>query len=818
MGVEEREGRLGDRRATGKDAAVAASDWPTQQLTEFLALIASHEDEESVLTHGIERIAESLRAEAAVLISGGAVVASVGVPAGEAPAGVLAVATSGHGTMTLPGLGECPTLSVKLPGAPVGRVLVARRPEAPFQAPDIELLDGMARVIDLRLQTIRLLAEERAHRSISELQAAENSRLLGALRERQGLLERLSEIQRAIVRKRPLHAVLEAIVEGACELLGDDVGTLRLAGPNDPAHTTVVASVGGSPELLAPRRRSEAGEGLGGKAMRERRLVIADQVSGPEALDDLGDFAVEGLTAAMAAPVHEGGEVIGSLGVASTEPGRTYGARDQGVLLAFAEHASLVLGHARAHEEALHEALHDSLTGLPNRTLLVDRLSHALARARRSGTRVGVLFCDLDGFKTVNDSLGHAAGDQLLVQVGERLRDCLRPSDTVARLGGDEFAILLDELADPRDAARAARRVNDALEAPFHIRGRDIYIGASIGIAAETREAEGLLRNANLAMYRAKGEGRGRYAVFEPAMHTAAVERLELETELTAAIDRGELALVYQPIFTLRTGAIAGMEALVRWQHPTRGLVMPERFVPMAEQSGQIRALSRWVMSAACHQGALWRAKYPAHPGLQVGVNVSGAQLRAPGLVEEVREALSNAGLEAEGLTIEITETALMENLDVSVPLLEGLKELGVEIAIDDFGSGYSSLRYLKRLPLDSLKIEKFFVDGIGQPDEEPALLRAIVDLAEIFDLRPVAEGIERPEQPPRLLELGCEMGQGHLLSEPLGAEDADALLLRVGLLGSPAGAPKLRSPATDAESTAPGPAARPRRAGDGGR
>jgi diguanylate cyclase (GGDEF)-like protein len=797
-------------------APETAGSWPAQQLTEFLALISSFEEEETAIVRGVERIAESLDAEVAALIRGGAVVASVGFPPGEAPPGVLGVATQGRGTVEVPGLGRCPTLGVTLAGTPVTRLLVARRPDEPFEADEAELLRGMARVLELGLQTMRLLADERALRSGSERHASENARLLGALRERQVLLERLSELQRAIVSRRPIHEVLEAVVEGACELLGDDIGALRLTDPDDASHATLVASIGASPELLAPRRRSETDEGLGGRVMRERRLVVADAVSGPAGIEELPDFAVEGLTAAMAAPVHERGDVVGSLGVASNEEGRAYSARDQQVLLAFAEHASLALGHARAHEEALHEALHDSLTGLPNRSLFVDRLSHALARAERTDTSVGVLFCDLDGFKTVNDSLGHEAGDQLLIQVGERLRECLRPSDTVARLGGDEFAVLLDELTDPRDAARAARRVSDALEAPFRVRERDIYIGASIGIAAETGEAEGLLRNADLAMYRAKGEGRGRYAVFEPAMHTAAVERLELETELTAAIDRGELALVYQPIFSLRTGAVAGLEALVRWQHPTRGLVMPERFVPMAEESGQIRALGHWVLSAACHQGALWRAKYPAHPGLQVGVNISGAQLREPGLVEEVRDALANAALDPAGLTVEITETALMENLDVSVPLLEGLKELGLEIAIDDFGSGYSSLRYLKRLPLDNLKIDKFFVDGIGQPDEEPALLRAIVDMAEIFGLRPVAEGIEREEQPPRLLELGCDLGQGHLLSEPLTAEAADALLLGVGLLGSPTGAPKLRSPATDAESATPGPAAGPRRSGVG--
>ena len=457
------------------------------------------------------------------------------------------------------------------------------------------------------------------------------------------------------------------------------------------------------------------------------------------------------------------------------------------MLLSFAEHASLALNHARAVEEAVHEALHDSLTGLPNRSLFVDRLRHSVARAERTGTPVAVLFCDLDGFKTVNDSLGHRTGDRLLVSVAERLADCLRPADTIARLGGDEFAVLLEELREPGDAARAAQRLLDSLEAPFELREREFFISASIGIAAGTKEPETLLRDADLAMYRAKSRGKGRYAIFEPGMHTAIVERLDLEVDLKRAIEHDELVLVYQPIFSLRSGAVAGVEALVRWRHPRRGMVLPEHFVPLAEESGVIRELGRWVLRTACHQGALWRARYPGHPGLQIGVNVSGAQLREPGLVAEVTEALAAAQLDASGLTLEITETALMESFETAIEQLDALKLLGVDLAIDDFGIGYSSLRYLRRLPLDNLKIEKSFVDGIGESDDEPALLQAIVDLAGIFGLTVVAEGIERPEQRERLLELGCDLGQGHLLSEALSPADADALLLRVGLLGGPA-------------------------------
>src|SRR3954470_5871317 len=631
-----------------------------------------------------------------------------------------------------------------------------------------------------------VLQNERALRADSEQQASENAQLLNALRERQGLLERLAQLQRGIVDRLPVHEVLEAVVESACELLDCRVGMLWIADADDPDHTAPVATMGADDELLERRRRRPAEAGISGRAMRERMLVVADAVTGTDPSDDLGDFPHDGVTAAMAAPVFERGRVVGSLGVASTRSSRMFVPRDQQVLLSLAEHASLALNHARAVEEAVHEALHDSLTALPNRSLFLDRMRHALARAERGHAPVAVLFCDLDGFKTVNDSLGHRTGDRLLVSVAERLAECLRPADTIARLGGDEFAILLEELRRPGDAARAAQRLLDSLRAPFELRGREFFISASIGIAAGSGDAETLLRDADLAMYRGKSRGKGRYAVYEPSMHTAIVERLELEVDLKRALERDELAVVYQPIFSLTDGRVTGVEALVRWNHPTRGVVMPESFVPLAEESGLIGELGRWVLRKACHQGALWRAKYPGHPGLGIGVNISGAQLRESGLVQEVADALAESQLDATGLTLEITETALMESFDDALEEIDALKGLGVDLAIDDFGTGYSSLRYLRRLPLDVMKIEKSFVDGIGRSEEEPALLRAIVDLANIFGLRVVAEGIERPEQRARLLELGCELGQGHLLAEPLEAAEADALLFRVGLLGGP--------------------------------
>jgi len=777
--------------------------WSTRQLAEFLALISAFDDERAAIETGIERIVEVLAADAAALVRGGTVMAAVGLPSqGDAVEAWVAVADGHAKSLTITGSGECDTTIASLEAERPMRLVVARRRGEPFTGDEVALLHGMGRVLTLGLRNLRLLENERALRASSEHQAGENARLLAALRERQVLLERLSQLQRGIVDRLPVHEVLEAAVEDACELLGDDVAVLRLLDPDDPSRTTLVASTGADEKLVGERRRQPVGAGLGGRAMRERAVVVADAVSGVEPAGALDDLPSTGVAAAMSAPVYEHGKVVGSLEVGSRDPHREYDSRDQQILLSLAEHASLALNHARAVEEAVHEALHDSLTGLPNRSLFLDRMRHAIARAERAGTPVAVLFCDLDGFKTVNDSLGHRTGDRLLTLVAERVAGCLRPADTIARLGGDEFAVLLEELRDPGDAARAAQRVLDVLRPPFELREREFFVSASIGIAAGAGDAETLLRDADLAMYRAKANGKGRYAVYEPGMHAAIVDRLELEVDLKRALEREELVVFYQPIFSLRTGAIAGVEALVRWEHPTRGMVMPEQFVRLAEESGMIGELGRRVLSKACQQGALWRAKYPGHPGLRISVNVSGVQLREPGFVEEVAQALAAAQLDGAGLTLEITETSLMESFDVAVGQLDALKALGVELSIDDFGTGYSSLRYLRRLPLDNLKIEGSFVESIAGPDDEPALLRAIVDLADIFGLTVVAEGIERPEQREGLLQLGCELGQGHLLSPALDATEADALLFEVGLLGGPA------APGREARAREPGSSA----------
>ena len=610
----------------------------------------------------------------------------------------------------------------------------------------------------------------------------ERLRMAEALRARQKLLDRLSELQRSIVDRVALPEVLDSVAEGARGYLGVDVVTIRLLAPEDQQMTRLVSSSGASQHLLRRWQEARRGDLISGSVMKSGEVAF---VRDPDPTRAAAEFAAEGVRSAVIAPIHGRGEVIGTLSAGSLSAGRQFSELDLEGLTAFAEHAGLALSDARAADETAHEAFHDSLTGLPNRSLFIDRLKHALERMSRDRRPVAVLFCDLDGFKTVNDSLGHAVGDRLLSAVGARLVAVLRAADTVARFGGDEFAILLEELWGVQDATAAADRVLEALRPPFEVAGREVFVGASIGVAmaSPNTDAGEILRNADLAMYRAKADGRDRYSLFEPGMHAEVVRRMELEGDLTRAIERAQLVLHYQPIFDLDAGNVTGVEALIRWRHPKRGLIKPNDFVPIAEESGQIRAVGRWVLATACRQLALWRAKYPAWDSLFVNVNLSGIQLREPDLVTQVEFALRSAQLEPQHLMLEMTETVLMEDTEANAERLTALRELGVCLAIDDFGTGYSSLEYLGRFPIDALKMAKPFVDRLGSGPDADAIPRAIVDLAKIFGLAVIAEGIERPDQPPALVGLGCNFGQGNQLAPPLPPQEADSRLFKAGLL-----------------------------------
>ena len=431
--------------------------------------------------------------------------------------------------------------------------------------------------------------------------------------------------------------------------------------------------------------------------------------------------------------------------------------------------------------QLLHNTLHDPLTALPNRTLFMERLDHALSRAKRkTDSRFAVLYLDLDRFKIVNDSLGQQGGDQLLVAVANRLRQALRGVDTVARVSGDEFAILLEDLAHFDDAHRVADRLITDIGRPVRIGDNDVFTSASIGVvlsASGQDSAEVILRSADIAMYRAKSAGRSRYEMFDAAMHTQAIERLRRETDLRRAVERSEMVVFYQPIVSLPLGTISGAEALVRWNHPTRGRVSPAEFIPMAEDLGLIVPIGEQVLRAACRQMREWQDKVGGVAELTIGVNVAAKQFQEPDIVEMVAGVIRETGIPAQLLKLEITESAILENTEAATRVLGELKELGVQIHMDDFGTGYSSLSYLHRLPIDAMKIDRSFIGQLDTDERSMRLVSTILEMAANLGVRTVAEGIENPAQLEMLRKLACDYGQGYLFSPPVPAADFTKLL-----------------------------------------
>ncbi|OWY63466.1 hypothetical protein B7486_52975, partial [cyanobacterium TDX16] len=422
------------------------------------------------------------------------------------------------------------------------------------------------------------------------------------------------------------------------------------------------------------------------------------------------------------------------------------------------------------------QALHDTLTGLGNRAMFTGRVTEALEQSSDRLDSVSVLFVDLDDFKTVNDSLGHAVGDQLLVVAAERLRECLRVTDTAARLGGDEFAVLLEHAYGQSEVIQVAERILESLRQPIVIGAREIVVTASVGIAMNADRipsAEVLLRNADMAMYLAKDRGKARFEVFEDEMHASVFERLELKAALARALDASdELVLHYQPIVSLASGRVTGVEALVRWQHPERGLLAPGSFIPLAEETGLIVPLGRWVLEEAARMLSRWRRDVPGADNLTMSVNLSVRQLESPTIVADIVQILERTGLPPGCLVLEITESLLVDEHSTMPERLGELRAIGLSLAVDDFGTGYSSLGYLQRFPIDIIKIDRSFVDGLGQNGNEPGVVRAIIDVARRIGARTVAEGIEGAEQLKALKKLRCDSGQGFYFARPMPASD----------------------------------------------
>jgi len=446
----------------------------------------------------------------------------------------------------------------------------------------------------------------------------------------------------------------------------------------------------------------------------------------------------------------------------------------------------------KAEEQLQRRAFYDTLTELPNRALFLDRLQHMFHRSRRAlGTPLfAVLYLDLDRFKAINDSLGHQAGDELLVATARRLERCVRPGDTLARLGGDEFTVLLDDISCEADATGVAERIHEELAAPVDVRGYEMFTSVSVGIALSSagyERPEDMLRDADTAMYRAKAGGRARHQVFAGDMHQRAVSSLRLETDLRRALERHEIVPYYQPIVNLDDGAIVGFEALARWQHPKRGLLPPELFIPVAEETGLVTAIGEWMLAEACRQAREWQQRDPRWSQLGISVNVSGRQLAQSALATEVERALGATGLDPACLTLEITESALMNNLNAGAGMIQRLHAMSVGLHLDDFGTGYSSLAYLHSFPVDALKVDQSFVKRMDGAPQQSAIVKAIASLAQNLGMEVIAEGVETLAQADALRALGCRRGQGFLFSKPVPAAEAAHLLT-----GGPPPGPRL--------------------------
>ena len=734
--------------------------WSTQQLAEFLEIFGAI-DRGPMLEVAIDRVAESLDVEAAVLVVGREVVSSRGFRPDRIPVDELvAMCATPAGMADIRGLGPSQIMTAVVDVSPPSYLIVARHaPE--FDREERMLLRSMGRALGLALA---------------------NRELVTQLAERQDLGQRLFRIQQSISHRAPLQEVLDAVTDGAAELLRAPIVGVQV-NPMESGGRRWSSMAGVDERQHARFAAVPIDAGFAGRAFTENRLVITDDYQHELGrADPQGHF---GTHAAMAAPVHRDGAPVGVISVAALDPSRRFTEAEQEVLLAFAQHVSLALNDASAvHqmrvslEGATYQASHDSLTHLPNRAAVLDTLDRSLVDTSVDHP-LALLFVDVDRFKAINDVLGHAVGDRVLIEIANRLHSAVRAADMVARLAGDEFVVVARGVSVD-EAEELALRINDAVGRPLDVGYRDIVLTVSVGVAVATCPMAGddLLADADVAMYRAKQRGRSRVVHFDQQMRVEAQHRSELERDLTGALrDGGQLEVHYQSTIGLATGRIIGFEALVRWRHPTKGLLGAHEFVPLAEETGQVSGIDRFVLREATRQLAAWRAIDPTFGKLSIAVNLSARQFGDPELVALVDDALRSARIPSEALWLEITETTVMGETGAPLAILQALRALGVRLSIDDFGTGYSSLVYLKRFPVDALKIDRSFITGLLEHHDDRAIVIAVIRLAEALGLTAVAEGVETEAQADWLRSHDCTTAQGYLFARPLPPAECERML-----------------------------------------
>ncbi|MBV9784230.1 MAG: EAL domain-containing protein [Acidisphaera sp.] len=643
----------------------------------------------------------------------------------------------------------------------------------------------------------RRLDRERSSRLEAETIAENGLRELYAKQQELQLLEQIATAANQTISIRD---VFQYALTQVCEFMGWPVGHVYLL--DRTSHPQRLRSMAiwheAHPERNAEfRLATEATEfapdiGLPGRVQTTARPVWLNDVVDDANFPRMRSARQCGLKAACAFPVLTGQEVVAVLeffAEKALEPDQ----RQMRLMAQIGVQLGRVIERRYSEDQLIHDASHDPLTGLPNRALFRDRLNQVFARSKRGKAGFAVLFIDLDRFKLVNDSLGHLAGDTLIVEVAARLQACLRREDTMvrassavegentlARLGGDEFTILLTDIRDPTDAIRVADRIQEALLQSFTIEGQEIYTSASIGVAtsaANYRSADDVLRDADLAMYRAKAMGKARSELYDQTMHLVALKRLQLETDLRQALQNSEFVLQYQPIMSLKDQKLTGFEALVRWRRPGCGLVPPGDFIPVAEETGLIVPLGLWVLREACRTTRRWQQEFPQASHLTISINLSARQFTQPDLVEQVRRVIEEVGIDPRTVRLEVTESVTMGNAERAIRVLSQLKQLGVRLSLDDFGTGYSSLSYLQRFPLDVLKIDRSFISAMSHSPESLQIVNTILNLARNLGMDVVAEGTEREAEVTQLKAMGCDFGQGYFFSKPVDATAVTSLL-----------------------------------------